>query len=137
MPVVLTVLALLGELIEFLASVLGTKKLGGSTRGATLSVIGSMAGGLLGAVFGIPFPIPLVGMLIGSILFASVGAWIGGHDWRKMGWKTNETEPENRWGRIRWTFIWNHWQAGYWVCNDRNLDCGTIYSCAFSLVFAT
>lgn len=76
-PVVLVVLALLGELIEFLASVLGTKKLGGSTRGATLSVIGSMIGGLVGAVFGIPVPIPLVGMLIGSILFAAIGAWVG------------------------------------------------------------
>lgn len=76
-PIALIVLALLGELIEFLASVMGTKKLGGSTRGATLSVIGSMAGGLIGAIFGIPFPIPLVGMLVGSILFAAIGAWVG------------------------------------------------------------
>ena len=76
-PVALVLLATLGELIEFLTSVLGTKQLGGSNRGATLSVIGSIAGGMAGAVFGIPFPIPLVGMLIGSILFAGVGAWIG------------------------------------------------------------
>ncbi len=76
-PVALILLATLGELIEFLTSVLGTKKLGGSNRGATLSVIGSIAGGMAGAVFGIPFPVPLVGMLIGSILFAGVGAWIG------------------------------------------------------------
>lgn len=75
--VALTLLAIIGELIEFLTSVLGTKQLGGSNRGATLSVIGSIAGGMAGAVFGIPFPIPLVGMLIGSILFAGVGAWIG------------------------------------------------------------
>ena len=75
--VVLVILAIIGELVEFLTSVLGTKKLGGSTRGATLSVVGSIAGGMAGAVFGIPFPIPLVGMLIGSILFAGIGAWIG------------------------------------------------------------
>lgn len=75
--VALAVLAVLGEAIEFGASVLGTKKLGGSTRGATLSVIGSIAGGIAGAIFGIPFPIPLVGMLIGSVLFAAIGAWIG------------------------------------------------------------
>ena len=75
--VALLLLAILGELIEFFTSVLGTKQLGGSTRGATLSVIGSIAGGMAGAVFGIPFPVPLVGMLIGSILFAGVGAWIG------------------------------------------------------------
>jgi uncharacterized protein YqgC (DUF456 family) len=75
--VALALLAALGELIEFLTSVLGTKQLGGSNRGATLSVVGSIVGGMAGAVFGIPFPIPLVGMLIGSILFAGVGAWIG------------------------------------------------------------
>jgi uncharacterized protein YqgC (DUF456 family) len=75
--VALTVLAIVGELIEFLTSVLGTKKLGGTTRGATLSVIGSVIGGLVGAIFGIPVPIPLVGILIGSILFAGIGAWVG------------------------------------------------------------
>lgn len=74
---VLALLATLGEAIEFGASVLGTKKLGGSTRGATLSVVGSIIGGIAGAIFGIPFPIPLVGMLIGSVLFAAAGAWIG------------------------------------------------------------
>ena len=73
----LTFLAILGELIEFLTSVLGAKKLGGSNRGATLSVVGSIVGGMLGGVFGIPFPIPLVGIVIGSILFAGIGAWIG------------------------------------------------------------
>ncbi len=75
--VALAGLALIGEAIEFGASVLGTKKLGGSGRGATLSVIGSVVGGIAGAILGIPVPIPLVGMLIGSVLFAAVGAWIG------------------------------------------------------------
>jgi len=91
-PVVLAILATVGELIEFLTSVLGTKKLGGSTRGATLSVIGSIAGGIIGAVFGIPFPIPLVGIVIGSVLFAAVGAWVGaslGEKW--VGKSTKES----------------------------------------------
>ena len=74
---VLAVLALIGEAIEFGASVLGTKKLGGSGRGAALSVVGSIIGGIMGAILGIPVPIPLVGMLIGSVLFAAVGAWVG------------------------------------------------------------
>ncbi len=74
---VLTMLALVGEALEFGASVFGTKKLGGSSRGATLSVIGSIIGGIVGAIFGIPIPIPLVGILIGSLLFAGIGAWIG------------------------------------------------------------
>ena len=73
----LLVLALIGEGIEFAASVLGTKKMGGSSRGATLSVVGAIIGGILGAVMGVPIPIPIVGILIGSILFASGGAMIG------------------------------------------------------------
>ena len=75
--VVLVILALIVEAIEFGASVVGTKKLGGSGRGAALSVVGSIVGGIVGAFFGIPVPIPLVGMLIGSLLFAAMGAWIG------------------------------------------------------------
>lgn len=73
----LVLLALVGEAIEFGASVFGTKKLGGSGRGATLSVVGSVIGGIAGAICGIPIPIPLVGMLIGSILFACIGASVG------------------------------------------------------------
>ena len=75
--VVIAILALIGEAIEFGASILGTNKLGGSAQGATLSVVGSVIGGVLGAIFGIPFPIPLVGSLIGSVLLAAVGAWVG------------------------------------------------------------
>lgn len=88
--VALSVLALIGEAIEFGASVLGTKRLGGSSRGATLSVIGSIVGGIVGAIFGIPVPIPLVGMLVGSVLFAAVGAWIGASIGEKSVGKTNK-----------------------------------------------
>jgi uncharacterized protein YqgC (DUF456 family) len=89
---VIAVLALIGEGIEFGASVLGTKKLGGSGRGAALSVVGSIIGGIVGAIFGIPVPIPLVGVLIGSVLFAAIGAWIGatiGEKW--IGRSTKES----------------------------------------------
>lgn len=74
---ILMILAGLGELVEFGASVFGTKKLGGTNRGATCSVVGSIVGGIAGAFLGIPFPVPLVGSLIGSLLFAGIGAWIG------------------------------------------------------------
>ena len=70
-------LAAIGELIEFAASVLGTRKVGGSKKAATYSVIGSMVGGIAGGFIGLPIPIPLVGMVIGSVLFACVGAWVG------------------------------------------------------------
>ena len=68
-------LAGLGELFEFLASVLGAKRVGGSRRAAVLSVIGSILGGLMGAVIGLP--VPLIGWLVGSVLFACIGAFVG------------------------------------------------------------
>ncbi|MEL7498072.1 MAG: DUF456 domain-containing protein [Planctomycetota bacterium] len=75
--IMLLLLAGLGELIEFGASVVSTKRLGGTNRGATCSLVGSIVGGIAGAFLGIPIPIPLIGMVIGSILFAGIGAWIG------------------------------------------------------------
>jgi uncharacterized protein YqgC (DUF456 family) len=79
-----TILAMLllagvGELVEFVASVVGTKGVGGSRRAAAYSVIGSVAGAILGAILGSPIPIPIIGMLIGSILFACVGALVGAY----------------------------------------------------------
>lgn len=73
----LVLLAAIGEILEFAASVMGTKKMGGSSRGATLSVVGSIVGGLLGVVIGIPIPIPIVGLLISGVLCASLGAVVG------------------------------------------------------------
>ncbi len=75
--VALVALAGVGELLEFIASVFGTKKMGGSNRGATWSVIGSIIGGILGVFVGFPIPIPVVGMMISGILFASIGAMAG------------------------------------------------------------
>ena len=82
--IVLVLLALVGEAIELAASVLGAKRMGGSSLGATLSVVGSVIGGIVGAILGVPIPIPIVGILIGSILFACVGAMLGaiiGEQW--------------------------------------------------------
>ncbi len=89
LPAVLVVLGLIGEGIEFGASVLGTKRMGGSNRGATCAVVGSIAGAIAGAVLGIPIPIPVVGILIGSVLFAGLGAWAGaalGEHWDGKPW---------------------------------------------------
>lgn len=83
--ILFTVLAGVGELIEFGASVLGTKKVGGSRRAATCSVIGSIIGGIAGGFIGIPIPVPLVGMIVGSVFFACLGAWAGatiGEKWQ-------------------------------------------------------
>ncbi|MDG2013135.1 MAG: DUF456 domain-containing protein [Pirellulaceae bacterium] len=68
-------LAALGELFEFLASVLGTRTVGGERKAAVGGVIGSLVGSIMGAFLGIP--IPFIGIIIGSLLFACLGALVG------------------------------------------------------------
>ena len=67
-------LALLGELMEFGASVIGTKAGGGTKRG----MIGAVIGGIGGALLLTPFiPVPVVGSLIGALVGTFAGASIG------------------------------------------------------------
>ncbi|MCP4080147.1 MAG: DUF456 domain-containing protein [Planctomycetaceae bacterium] len=73
--VAILLLAALGELFEFLASVLGTRKVGGERKAAVGGVIGSLVGSLVGAFIGIP--IPVIGIIIGSLFFACLGALAG------------------------------------------------------------
>ncbi len=72
---VLIGLALLGELVEFLASALGVQRLGGSHRASILAIVGSLVGAFAGFFIGIP--IPLVGSLIATVLFSGLGALAG------------------------------------------------------------
>lgn len=76
-PILVATLVLAGfaELFELAASMLGAKQVGGTKRGAWLSVLGSIVGGIFGAVIG--FPVPIIGWLVGSIFFACVGAMVG------------------------------------------------------------
>jgi uncharacterized protein YqgC (DUF456 family) len=100
--IALIVLALIGELLELLASALGAARGGGSKRGAVLAVLGSIPGAMLGAVIGTP--IPVIGSLVGIILFAGLGA-LGGAmlgEWWK-GRKLHESWEVGQaafWGRI-------------------------------------
>jgi hypothetical protein len=64
------VLALLGELVEFVAGMAGAKVGGGSTKGAIGAIIGTIVGGIVG-IF-----IPLL-PVVGSLIFACVGAAVG------------------------------------------------------------
>lgn len=68
------VLALVGEGIEALAGVAGTRYGGGTRRG----MVGAFVGGLVGALFltGL-VPIPVLGTLVGAMLGAFLGAWVG------------------------------------------------------------
>lgn len=76
-------LAVLGEVIEFIAGAAGATKAGGSKRGAALAVIGGVVGAVLGAIF-LAF-IPIVGVLIGAAIGAGVGSILGdlwaGREW--------------------------------------------------------
>ncbi len=65
---VLTLLATLAEILEFLAGSTGAKKAGGSKRG----MAGAIIGGILGAIF-FSIPVPIIGTIIG----ACVGTFLG------------------------------------------------------------
>ena len=66
-------LAALGEGLEFVLGAAGSRRTGGSTRGAVLALVGSIVGG----VMGIALPVPIVGPLLGACLGAFVGALLG------------------------------------------------------------
>jgi uncharacterized protein YqgC (DUF456 family) len=98
----LLVMAVLGEVIEFLAAALGATKAGGSKRGAVLALIGSLLGGVMGLF--IPIPPPVIGSMIGALLFASLGA-LGGAMLGEQ-WKGRDFDESLRvghaafWGRL-------------------------------------
>jgi hypothetical protein len=72
--IVITALAAIAELVEFIAGAAGSQTTGGTWRGS----LGALLGGLVGAIVGtfvIPIPIPLVGTLIGAAVGAGLGAW--------------------------------------------------------------
>ena len=68
--VLVAILALVGELIEFSLTARYTKKYGGSKRASW----GAIIGGIVGAVIGVP--IPLIGSVIGAFAGSFVGAFV-------------------------------------------------------------
>jgi uncharacterized protein YqgC (DUF456 family) len=82
--IVIAVLALIGELLEFGAGVVGTKVAGGSKRSAVGALVGTLVGGIIGTF---AIPVPLLGSLIGACLGAALGAWgvelVGGRPMRE------------------------------------------------------
>ena len=70
--VLILVLGLIGEAIEFGAASFGAKKGGGSKRGAW----GGLLGGLAGGILGIAIPLPIVGSLIGAFVGTFAGTLI-------------------------------------------------------------
>lgn len=65
-----TVLAVIGEVIEWTLTAKYTRKYGGSRRASW----GAIIGGMVGAVMGVP--VPIVGSVIGAFVGAFVGAFL-------------------------------------------------------------
>ncbi len=100
--VALAVLAVVGELLEFLAGALGATKAGASKRGAVLALAGSVAGGIAGLFIGVP--VPIVGPIIAAVLFAGLGAFAGavlGERWKGRGFDESwQIGKAAFWGRL-------------------------------------
>jgi uncharacterized protein YqgC (DUF456 family) len=65
-------LALLGELIEFLAGMFGARRAGASWRGSVAAVFGAILGGLSGTFV---IPVPFVGTVVGASVGAGLAVW--------------------------------------------------------------
>lgn len=66
-------IAALSELIDFIASALGVKRMGGSRSGAIGSVVGTLAGAIIGTFV---IPIPIIGSVVGGVAGAGLGAFL-------------------------------------------------------------
>lgn len=77
--IVLALIAVLGEVIEFAAGAAGAAKHGASRRALLLSIVGAAVGSITGAAVGIPVPIigPLVAAVGGGAAGAFGGAYLG------------------------------------------------------------
>ncbi|MCA9198545.1 MAG: DUF456 domain-containing protein [Planctomycetales bacterium] len=76
-------LAVVGEVVEFLAGAAGAAKHGASRRAMLLSLFGSIVGSFAGVILG--SWIPIVGSAIGAVLLGAGGAFAGGYfgeQWR-------------------------------------------------------
>ncbi len=70
--VLITVLAVVGEVLEFLGSFAGAKKTGASLLGSIGAVFGAVAGAIVGTFV---IPIPLLGTILGACLGAGLATW--------------------------------------------------------------
>ena len=73
--VILAVLAVIGEVIEFVAGAAGAAKQGASARAIALSLVGAFVGSLAGFVVGTP--IPIIGSLVVAVFGGAAGAFAG------------------------------------------------------------
>lgn len=72
--VILGGLALLAELVEFLAAAAGARTGGAGKRGMTGAVVGGLLGALVGTIL---IPIPVIGSILGAVGGSALGAITG------------------------------------------------------------
>ena len=100
---VLALLALLGEVIEFVAGAFGVRKRGGSALSAGLAMVGSFIGAVMGGV--ISLPVPVIGQLIGVLIGASAGAMAGAIVGEDLRGRTLTETMHVGWGAF-WGRLW-------------------------------
>lgn len=69
----ITILALIGELVEFFGGAGGAKRAGARLRGSVGAIIGAVTGAVLGTFL---IPVPVLGTVIGACAGAGIGAWV-------------------------------------------------------------
>lgn len=96
--------AVVGEVLEFVASALGASRMGGSKRGTVLAIFGSIGGAVLGLFSGALIPVPIIGSLIASLLLGAGGAFVGavaGERWAGKDWEASlQIGNAAFWGRL-------------------------------------
>lgn len=80
----LLLLAVAGEVIEFVAGAWGASRAGASKRAAMLAILGGVVGAVAGMIF-LAF-IPIVGVLIGAAIGAALGTIVGDR-WAGRSWE--------------------------------------------------
>ena len=86
---VLGLLAIMGEVLEFVIGIMGSKKHKSSNK----AIVGSIVGGIVGAIWGAPF---LLG--IGSIIGAFLGAFAGAFMVELLDRKDASRAMQSGWG---------------------------------------
>jgi len=76
-------LALVGELVEFVAGAMGARWAGASKRGAAIAIVAAVVGAVVGTF---AIPIPIVGTLLGAALGAGAGSILG-DKWAGRNWQ--------------------------------------------------
>lgn len=95
--VTLVSLGVLGEVVEFVSSMAGSKRAGGTRAGAWGSLVGTLVGMLAGQVL---IPVPILGAVVGGVVGAGVGALgaergVAGRGWRDA-WRSGRGAATGR-----------------------------------------